>query len=63
MIDRYTKFVLTIIAMGIVALVTQNTITPVHAQLGGGCGDSKTKPCYIAPTSRYGMGVWVENWP
>lgn len=48
MIDRYTKVILTIIALALVALVAQNSTRPAVAQLGGdGCG-SLAMPCYIA---------------
>jgi Zn-dependent membrane protease YugP len=32
MIDRYTKIILTVIAVCLVALVVQNVIKPAHAQ-------------------------------
>lgn len=36
MIDRYTKIILTVIAVCLVALVVQNVIKPAHAQYASG---------------------------
>lgn len=46
-IDRYTKAVLTVIAVALCALVAQNTIQNASAQLGVGCGDSLARPCLV----------------
>ena len=35
MIDRYTKTILTIIALALIVIVIQNTIRPSAAQFGG----------------------------
>ena len=48
MIDRYSKFVLTIIAFALATLVVQNSIRPVVAQTTG-CG-SQFSPCHIKGT-------------
>ena len=45
MVDRYTKIVLTIIAISLCALVLQNMVQPVGA-LGSTCGTSKN-PCHV----------------
>jgi hypothetical protein len=47
MIDRYTKAVLTIIAVALVALVAQNTFRSSYAQ-DAGCGVSGQMPCAVA---------------
>ena len=49
MIDRYTKAVLSVIALTLVALVAQNAIGGAHAQLGlaFGCDGSYGSPCFI----------------
>ena len=47
MIDRYTKIILTVIAVALVALVTQNVIRPSFAQ-DFGCGSYGQSPCAVA---------------
>ncbi|MGY5775156.1 hypothetical protein [Rhizobium sp. SG741] len=44
--DKYTKTVLTIIAVALAAIAIQNTITPAQA-VGGGCGLETYRPCYV----------------
>ncbi|MBB3384158.1 hypothetical protein ACK83U_26005 (plasmid) [Rhizobium sp. WW22] len=44
--DKYTKTVLTIIAVALAALAIQNTITPAQA-VGGGCGWNMYNPCFV----------------
>jgi hypothetical protein len=46
MTDRYTKAVLTVIAVALVAIVVQNGMRNASAQLGGGCGNF-LEPCYV----------------
>ncbi|MGV1757012.1 hypothetical protein [Rhizobium sp. A41-96] len=46
LMDRYTKTVLTIIAVALAAIAIQNTITPAQA-VGGGCGTETYRPCYV----------------
>jgi hypothetical protein len=45
MLDRYTKVVLTIIAVTLVALVAQQAIPTARASAD--CGDSSYRPCYM----------------
>ena len=47
MADRYTKAVLTVIAVALAALVAQNAVGSAHAQIRAGCGDSELYPCYV----------------
>ncbi len=47
MTDRYTKIILTVIAVALVALVTQNVIKPSLAQ-DSGCGSYGQSPCAVA---------------
>ena len=47
MIDRYTKWVLTIIAAALVALVAQNALRTSFAQ-DAGCGGYGQSPCAVA---------------
>ena len=46
MTDRYTKSVLTIIAIALCALVAQNSIPRASAQ--SGCGQWMYNPCYVS---------------
>jgi hypothetical protein len=46
MIDRYTKIVLTIIAVALSAIAVQGAIGSAQAQFGNGCG-SFGDPCYV----------------
>jgi hypothetical protein len=55
MIDRYTKAVLTVIAVSLTALVFQNVSTIAFAQ-NESCGSSKN-PCYVISTAK--QPVWV----
>jgi len=47
MFDRYTKAVLTVIAVALVALVVQNFMKPSFAQ-DAGCGGYGQSPCAVA---------------
>ncbi len=47
--DRYTKVMLTIIALVLSGILVQNTILPAIA-IGDGCGSSYN-PCYIRVTN------------
>jgi len=44
--DRYTKTILTVIAVALVAIAAQNAITPAKA-VGGGCGRENYNPCWV----------------
>lgn len=55
MIDRYTKVVLTVIAVSLVALVCQNLSTTASAQ-NDSCGTAKN-PCFVTASSK--QPVWV----
>ena len=47
--DRYTKGVLTVIAIALCVLVVQNAIPDAAATLFGqdGCGQYRHQPCYL----------------
>ena len=48
--DRYTKFILTIIAIGLFLVAGGGIFSPgvaVHAQTSG-CGEEPNHPCYVA---------------
>jgi len=62
MIDRYTKIVLTVIAVSLVAVLVQNQLKPAHAFSDGSCGSS-IDPCYVTIGYGRSLNVWVENWP
>ncbi|SCB41620.1 hypothetical protein GA0061103_5881 [Rhizobium multihospitium] len=46
MIDRYSKFVLTVIAIGLVLNIFKNDVRPSHAEQLS-CGSS-IQPCFIS---------------
>ena len=50
MIDRYTKVVLTVIAVALVTLVVQNIVKSSLAQ-DSGCGGYGQSPCAVAWSS------------
>lgn len=62
MTDRYTKIVLTVIAVALCVIAVQNAVPRARA-LGNGCGDSSSNPCYVEPASFAGFDVNVTNWP
>ncbi|NTJ65155.1 hypothetical protein G6M50_30715 [Agrobacterium rhizogenes] len=43
--DKYTRTVLTIIAVSLAAIAIQNTIPPAKAR--GGCGEESYNPCFV----------------
>lgn len=62
MIDIYSRAVLTIIAIALVALVAQNFNREATAQLGSTC--QKMFPCYVEIIDRgAGVSVYVKNEP
>ncbi|HXQ12735.1 MAG TPA: hypothetical protein VN805_17220 [Caulobacteraceae bacterium] len=46
MVDRYTKAVLTIIAVALVLQLAVQLTPQAHAQ-GSGCGASQFSPCFV----------------
>jgi len=60
--DRYTRAVLTVIAASLAVIAFKLPLTTPAAALGGeGCGSS-FDPCYIT-SDRFGLNVYVKNWP
>ena len=57
MIDRYTKSILTVIAVSLMALVMQNFSPMARAQSGESCGTGRN-PCYV--TSLPKLPVYVQ---
>ena len=47
MTDRYTKSVLTVIAVALMLIAAQLGIPMATAQFGDGCGDSRGNPCWV----------------
>jgi hypothetical protein len=50
-IDRYTKFILTIIALALVVIASRLLVVSAPAgaaDLGQGCGSDSRHPCYVA---------------
>ena len=52
MTDRYTKFVLSVIAIVLAVIAFQNSMQPAQAAAQN-CGSGPTAPCY----------VWISNQP
>lgn len=63
MFDRYTKIVLTVIAVALSAIAVQGTIRPAFAAFGEACGQSSISPCFVDNVSQHGLPVYVMNWP
>lgn len=57
MIDRYTKIVLTVIAVALSAIAVQGTIGTAQAALGE-CGLTWLSPCYV--TAELPLPVHVQ---
>ena len=58
MIDRYTRIVLTVIALALVALVGQNLLGPERATAQGApCGDAG-RPCQVLVVGG-SSGAWA----
>lgn len=47
MVDLYSKTILTVIAVGVVALVIQNAMEEGGAQTAYACGDNQYSPCFV----------------
>jgi hypothetical protein len=57
MVDTYTKAILTVIALALVALALRPIVQPSPAvALGGACG-SLGEPCYVATAGFYTVKV------
>ena len=52
MTDRYTKFVVPVIAIFLAVIAMQNSMQPAHAAAEN-CGSGPTAPCYF----------WISNQP
>ncbi|MGL4490513.1 MAG: hypothetical protein ACRCU5_13835 [Rhizobiaceae bacterium] len=46
MIDRYTKFTLTVIAVSL-TIIAANQLAPTKAMALGDCGSRMTNPCWV----------------
>ncbi len=49
-IDRYTKFILTLIALALIVIATRPLLVPGPAgaaDIGQGCGADPQHPCYV----------------
>ena len=64
MVDRYTKVVLTVIALALSLLALQGLIPSVVAGAHGPCGSAYHKPCHIkihgTGTDGIGDGIGVK---
>ena len=58
--DRYTKFVLSVIAVALCVLVVQNAMPLQTASATTGCGASMASPCYISLSATRILGVGPE---
>jgi hypothetical protein len=62
MIDRYTKAILTMIALALMAISMQLSVGPGAAQVGRECGQSSSSPCYVQiSTGEWGINVNVTS--
>jgi hypothetical protein len=59
MIDRYTKTVLTVIAVSLTVIAGQGLIRPAQAQMGD-CGSVRS-PCYVNNLPGMPLDVLVYN--
>ena len=59
-VDRYTKSVLTVIAVALAVIAIQNLIPTARAQAGR-CGDAASTPCYV--TTQQGTPFYVQADP
>lgn len=70
MIDRYTKAVLTCIALVLTVLAAQNLFRAASAETSGRCGDAPSRPCWVAVDPKHVLSVttdpqnpmWVAAW-
>jgi hypothetical protein len=60
MIDRYTKFVLTVIAVSLAILAAGTVVPRAGAQIGGGCGGPMS-PCFIATPAGIPLSMRLER--
>jgi len=62
MFDRYTKIVLTVIAVALSAIAIEGSVGSAHAQMES-CGSTSISPCFVDNVSQLGLPVHVMNWP
>lgn len=66
-LDRYSKAVLTVIAISLSVIAWRGFVAPTPARAfgGEGCGASRRDPCYIelVPNVLNPFEVEVKNWP
>lgn len=68
--DRYTKIVLTVIAVALVTIAVQNLLPTAQAQAPA-CGSAPQVPCWVANSAKdplfvsapRGFPVYVSNLP
>ena len=58
--DRYSKFVLTVIAASLAVIALKMPMANNAMAFGDGCG-SRMDPCYVDSSSPLGMSVFVRN--
>jgi hypothetical protein len=59
MVDRYTKGVLTVIAVALTAIAIERSTSPAHAQMPS-CGNAGN-PCYVSNYGGIPLVVKVEQ--
>lgn len=64
--DRYTKGVLTVIAVALSVIAFRMVGgDAATAQSAANCGESSARPCYVVATNKFDerMTVRIDNWP
>ncbi len=63
--DRYTKAVLTVIAVALSVIAFRMVGTETANAQANACGESAGRPCYVVATNKFDdrMTVRIDNWP
>jgi hypothetical protein len=61
MTDRYTKCILTVIAVTLIVSVVQNSLPKADAAIPQGCGGAPSEDCYVVASPN--RPVYVQSNP